>query len=119
MGTFTTTSKNIMLDALTVNKLSLHSANPGVNGTDNELTGGSPAYARKAATYAAANNAQRLLNADVIFDVPAGATVAYVCKWTSGTPDVFRGVDLVTSEVYGAQGTYTVKLTQSLLQLTD
>lgn len=119
MGTFATTSKNIMLDALTVNKLSLHSGNPGADGTANELAGGSPAYARKAATYNAASGGERLLSANVVFDVPAGATVAYVVKWTSGAPDVYRGVEQVTSEVYGAQGTYTVNGTASKLRLID
>lgn len=53
MGSFTTTAKNTMLDALTVTHASLHSADPGATGT-NELAGGSPAYARKAVTVNAA-----------------------------------------------------------------
>lgn len=117
MGNFTPTSKNTMLDALTVGALSLHSGDPGVNGTANEITGGSPAYARKAATYNAAANGERLLSADVTFDVPA-CTVAYVGKWST-TTGAFRGSDPVTPEVFAAQGQYAVKATLSKLTLID
>ena len=119
MGTFSEAAKNDMLDAITIDKLSLHSADPGVNGTANELSGGDPAYARKAAVYNAASGGERTLQADVVFDVPSGATVAYVVKWQSGSPDIYRGVDSVTNEVYAAQGTYTVKAGVSKLVITD
>ena len=57
---YTTAGNNLMLDALrgtnpTVGLAyaSLHTASPGESGTS-EVTGGSPAYARKAITMAAA-----------------------------------------------------------------
>lgn len=118
MGTFTPASKNIMLDALSVGALSLHSADPGVDGTANELTGGSPAYARKAAVYAAAANGERVLSADVLFDVPPGAVVAYVGKWST-TTGTFRGADQVTSESYVNQGQHKVLANSSKLFLAD
>ncbi|MEG6507190.1 phage tail fiber protein [Nitratidesulfovibrio sp. 1201_IL3209] len=53
----TTTAKNAMLDAITVTKMSLHSGDPGAAGTSNEISGGSPAYARKDVTLGAAATA--------------------------------------------------------------
>lgn len=87
--------------------MSLHSANPGPTGT-NELVGGSPAYARKAVTWTGAVTGVTNLNGDKTFDVPAGATVAYVGLWSALTGGTFYGSDDVTSEVYAAQGTYVV-----------
>lgn len=112
---FSTSAKNTMLDALTVTAASLHSADPGATGAS-ELTGGSPAYARKAPTFNAAALSSRALNADLVFDVPAGSTVAYVGYWNSST---WLGSDPVTSEAFAAQGTYTVQASGTTLSLTD
>ncbi len=86
---------------------SLHSADPGTTGAS-ELTGGSPAYARKAVTWnaAAASNIDQA-NAPV-FDVPGGSTVAFVGYWSGEATPVFLGSDPVTAESYAAQGTYTL-----------
>ena len=120
MGVFVAAAKNTMLDALTVDRLSLHSGDPGSAGTANEISGGSPAYARKACTYDAARGALRRLNASVTFDVPASASVQYVGKWDyNGGTMVFHGSDQVTTESYGAQGSYIVTGTTSKLSLTD
>ncbi len=86
---FVDAAKNTMLDALTMNLLSLHTAHPGTDGLSNEVSGGSPAYARVAATINAASGGQRSLNADVAFDVPAG-DVAVIGFWNSTGP-VFHG----------------------------
>lgn len=69
---------------------SLHSAY-SATGT-NELTGGSPAYARKAATGAAATGRSKTFTNASAFDVPAGATVAWVGRWTLVTGGVFLGM---------------------------
>jgi hypothetical protein len=120
MGAFVDAAKNTMLDSLTVDRLSLHSGDPGTSGTANELSGGSPAYARQSCTYAAAATGSRALSSDVTFDVPAAASVQYVGKWDyNGGTMVFHGADQVTTEAYGAQGEYVVKATTSTLTLTD
>ena len=120
MGAFVAAAKNSMLDALTVDRLSLHSGAPGTDGLSNEITGGSPAYARKACVYDAAASGERLLNASVTFDVPASASVQYVGKWSNnGGTMIFHGSDQVTTETYGAQGQYIVTGTTSKLSLTD
>jgi hypothetical protein len=120
MGNFTTAAKNEMLDAITVDRLSLHDDDPGADGTANELTGGSPAYARKSCVFDAAASGERLLNASVTFDVPAAGTVAYVGNWDyNGGTMVFKGADAVTSEVFAGQGQYIVTATTSKLTISD
>jgi hypothetical protein len=81
-----------------------------------EISGGSPAYARKAIAY---NNAAEGTMDDstngAVFDVPAGATVDYVGYFSASTAGTLLAVDKVTSEAFAAQGTYT--LTDSDLDL--
>jgi len=55
---------------------SLHSADPGLTGT-NELTGGSPAYARKQTTFPAFAAGTADNDTAMLFDVPAGDVVAW------------------------------------------
>lgn len=69
--------------------LSLHSGDPSTTGA-NELTGGSPAYARKAVTWAAASGGQRSNSAAITFDVPA-TTVTHVGFWSAVTAGTFYG----------------------------
>lgn len=82
MGYYTTTAKNTMLDALVFDAMSLHTAYPGTTGSS-EVSGGAPAYARKALTVAAASGAARALSSAVTFDVPA-TTVRWVGFWIAG-----------------------------------
>lgn len=115
---YDTTARNLMLDALRASctRLALHSGDPGgANGAANELTGGSPAYARKAVAWNAASGGAAAQSADVVFDVPA-STVSWVSGWnTDGTVRYFKKD--VTDEVFAAQGTYTVKAAGSQLDL--
>lgn len=108
---YSVAAKNKMLDALGVTVVSLHSANPGSTGA-NELSGGSPAYARKSITQATAAAGATAASTQPVFDVPAGSTVAFVGYWSGAT---YLGYDDVTSETFAAQGTYT--LTGSTLDL--
>lgn len=71
---------------------SLHSNIPDASGS-NELSGGSPAYARKPISFNPASGG-RLIKATspaVQFDVPAGSTVAFVGLWTSPVGGTFLG----------------------------
>ena len=58
----------------------------------NELTGGSPAYARKAATWAAASGRSKATSASMAFDVPAGTTVRWIGIWDAVTAGNFLGM---------------------------
>ncbi len=115
MGTFTPASNNVAVAAVAAVSgfLSLHSADPGTTGA-NELAGGSPAYARKPATWNVVGNTATL-QSDVTFNVPAGSTVAFVGATSAVTAGTFRGSDDVTPELFGAQGTYVAKAGSTLV----
>lgn len=99
---------NTAVDAATalLTFASLHSADPGATGA-NEITGGSPAYARKAVVYDPAAGGVAALDAAIEFDVPAGTTVAYVGFWSASSGGTWRGGDqLSASESFTGQGVY-------------
>lgn len=79
--TFPATTKAAMLDALTIDTASLHTGFPGTTGA-NEVTGGS--YAQKAIVMNPTSGGSRLLNASVVFDVPA-CTIRWVGYWDGAT----------------------------------
>lgn len=90
----TNTLKNLMLEALDeslgtgADFGSLHTAY-STTGT-NEVTGGSPAYARKGITWAAASGGSKALAATLpTWDVPAGTTVAWWGGWDTVTAGTF------------------------------
>ena len=86
---------------------SLHTANPGDTGA-NEVSGGSPAYARKAINWNAATAGTIDDSTAPVFDVPAGTTVAFAGLWDAATAGNFLGYADVTDEAFAAQGTYTL-----------
>lgn len=113
---FSTTGKNAMLDALTPDRISLHSGDPGASGTSNEVSGGG--YSRQAATFNAASGGSRALNANVDFTTPANQAVTYIGIWrNSGT--VFYGSQAVTGDqAANASGEYRVTASGTALTLT-
>lgn len=111
------TAKNLMLDDLAASAIfvSLHTADPGTTGT-NEVTGGSPAYARKSITWNAAATANLDSSNQPVFDVPSGTTITHVGYWSAVTAGTFYGSGDITDETFAAQGTYT--LTDADISLT-
>ena len=89
-----------------------YTGDPGATGVANEVTGGSPAYARKAITWASADSGTPSVKALVatfpVFDIPAATTVAYIGIWTLATGGTYGGCWDVTDEVFAGQGTYTL-----------
>lgn len=79
----TIAAKNTMLNALSVDQTSLHTTFPGLTGAG-ELSGGTPAYARKTVVFGAAAGGSRALTAAVTFDVPP-TTVRWFGFWVAGT----------------------------------
>jgi hypothetical protein len=81
--------KNALLDSAvaagltTTPFLSLHTGFPPAGG--NELTGGSPAYARKSFTWSAASAGSKVSSAAQTFDVNAGTTVRAVAVYDAST----------------------------------
>lgn len=113
---FTAASRDVMLDTLDTLApyASLHTADPGTTGAS-EVTGGSPAYARKAITWAAAAAGSKTLTGTATFDVPGGTTITHGGTWSAVSAGTFRGGGaLSVSETFGAQGTYTLTLTATL-----
>lgn len=117
---YDTTSRDVGVNAIAALGLrwALHTGDPGgANSASNEVTGGSPAYARKAVAWNTSSGGVATQNGDVVFDVPA-CTVSWASLWnTAGTVRYLKKD--VTDEVFAAQGTYTIKGTTSTLDLND
>jgi hypothetical protein len=73
-----------------------------------ELSGGSPAYARKSVTFSDPVEGSMDSSNQPVFDCAAGAVVNYVGFFSALTAGVVLGIDQVTEETFGAQGTYTL-----------
>lgn len=88
----TTLSADYLLDQWGANKalyLSAHTAYSASGG--NELTGGSPAYARLLASWSSASaNSKALAGTPYNFNVPGATTVAFIGFWDSLTGGNFQ-----------------------------
>lgn len=89
--------------------MALYSTVPGTS-AGTELSGGSPAYGRKASNWGAAANSAAVAS-PTAFDVPSGATVAGVGFHSAATSGTFLDGVGVTSQSFSSQGTYTVTAT--------
>jgi hypothetical protein len=96
-------------DAADAIKAPANFSHVGLLNTSTELTGGSPAYARKAPSFGATSNGDT--SATVTFDVPAGSTVNTVGFYTAISGGSPVHTETVTTETYGAQGTYELTVT--------
>lgn len=88
----------------------LFTADPGTSGTVvGEVSGGAPAYARKAITWGAPSAG--VITGTVTFDVPASTTITFagVCSAATGATLIDKGA--ITSQTFAGQGTYTLTLT--------
>lgn len=95
-------ARNSMIDDLAglVGFLSLHTAY-SITGAS-EVSGGAPAYARKAVTWAAGANGEAVsTTASQIFDVPTGTTIFYIGLWSLATGGVFYGMFPMTPTLVG------------------
>lgn len=90
----------------------LFTADPGTDDSaTGEVTGGSPAYARKALNWGAASASA--ITGTATFDVPASTTVTYfgVCSSVTAAAATVRDSVAVTSQEFASQGTYAVTAT--------
>ncbi len=94
---FSSTADAQMLDALAggspttiIAYASLHTAY-SATGTS-EVTGGSPAYARKAISWNAASGGSKGSSTAPVFDVPAATTIGFVGLWSAATSGTFAGM---------------------------
>lgn len=86
----------------------LYTTAPGAS-AGTEVTGGSPAYARKALTWGAPSNG--VVTVTVTFDVPAGTTVVGAGVHNALTAGTYLDGASVTSQAFATQGTYALTLT--------
>ena len=77
-----------------------------VNGSGTEISGGS--YARKAVSWTAAAAGLIRPTANLVFDIPAGATVAGWRAFTASTGGTNHGGGALISTTYSNAGTYTL-----------
>jgi hypothetical protein len=114
---FAVAAKNTMLNALTVDRIQLHSGDPGADGTGNVI-----AATMAAATFGAAGTGERTLSTSVDYtELNALQSVTYVSFWdyNAGAP-VFHGSSAITGDqAANAAGDYTVTMTTTKLSLTD
>lgn len=105
-----TAGKNVALDGLGAVAVyaSLHTADPGATGTS-EVSGGSPAYARKAITWNAASSSNLDSSNAPVFNVAAGTTVTHFGLWSAVSAGTwYGGGALSSSAAFTAQGQYTL-----------
>jgi hypothetical protein len=94
--------------AAKVGYVSLHSADPAGTGA-HEITGGTPAYARKAVLWDPATGGVAPISGPVTFDIPPGTTISHAALWDTLTGGTTYGDDALSSpETYGAQGSYNL-----------
>ena len=79
-----------------------------VNASGVELTGGTPAYARQAVTWADGADGVMNPNANLTFDVPSGTTVGGWRGYSAATSGTNYGGEDLTQETFANQGTYTL-----------
>lgn len=110
MAIQTATQKNTLATAYgtAATHVALYSTVPGAS-AGTELSGGSPAYARKAITWGAPSNG--VITGTVEFDVPAGATVRGAGLHTALTAGTYLDGAAVTEQAFATQGTYTLTVT--------
>jgi hypothetical protein len=94
--------------------LSLHTADPGTTGAS-EVTGGTPAYARKAVTWTAGGSDGVITGASVVFDLPSGVAVTHVGVWSALSAGTFldKAAMVVNSQASQATVTVTPTYTQT------
>jgi hypothetical protein len=107
----TVTQRNTLVDAYKTAAafMAVYSTVPGAT-AGTELTGGSPAYARRASNWGATANSAATAS-PAAFDIPSGATCAGIGFHTLATGGVYLDGAAVTSQTFASQGTLTVTAT--------
>jgi hypothetical protein len=107
---YTAACKNLMLDSIGITHLSAHTAYSATGA--NEVTGGSPAYARKSVTLAAASGGSKAASTQPTFDIPASTTVRWLGYWTAITAGTFLGM----VPLGGSEKQYRTDITNDKIQ---
>lgn len=87
--------------------VALYNGDP--EGAGVEISGGTPAYARKSVTYPAASAGQvAATNVPITFDVPASTVTHWAAMSASTAGTMGAAGAFAASEVFAAQGTYNI-----------
>lgn len=78
------------------------------NTAGTELSGGTPAYARKAVTWTAASSGTVRPTANLLFDIPAAGEVGGWRGYSALTAGTNYGGATLTQETFAAQGQYNL-----------
>lgn len=114
---FVEAAKHTMLNALTADRVQLHSGDPGAAGTNNVV-----ATTYVAATFSAASGGERVLASDVAFTgLTANQTITHMTVWNhNGGTAILHGSKAITGDqAANASGEYTLKATTTKLALSD
>jgi len=108
MAIQTGTMKSILSDAYKGSALygALTTTAPG-SSSGTEVSGGSPAYARKSLTWGSSSSGVVSATA-VVFDVPTGTTVVGFQVHSAVTAGTYYDGVGITSQTFASQGTYTI-----------
>jgi hypothetical protein len=112
---YSTTAKNTMLNALTADRIRLHSGAPGAAGTNNALGAG-----LSTATFNTSTNSSRALASNVtVTGLAANQSVTHFSVWqNSGTVFLGSGQITVGDTQANAAGEY-ILATGTVLNLND
>jgi hypothetical protein len=112
----TVSLKNLMLSAIDIDRVQLHSDNPGSDGSQNQVG------PLKTCTFGAPNNGQRALAADVVWtenELPPNQIVTYVSFWKAATPNQLRAIGQIQGDTRAnSRGEYKLT-TDTKFILTD
>ena len=110
MAIQTTVQRNTLATAYGAAALygALYTTVPGAS-AGTEVSGGSPAYARKALVWGAASGG--VITVTVTFDVPTGTTVVGAGVHTAITAGTYLDGAAVTSQAFASQGQYVATFT--------
>ena len=90
-----------------------------VNASATELSGGTPAYARIAVTWAAASGGVVRPSGDLTFNIPADGVVAGWRGFTDLTEGTNYGGHALTQETFAAQGQYKLLAASTGISASD
>lgn len=110
MAIQTVAARNLMATAYSTNigkYGALSTTAPGAT-AGTEVSGGSPAYARIAATWAAAAASAITVNAALAFNVPASTTVVGFEFYDAATVGNYLDGCAITSQTFASQGVYSI-----------
>ena len=106
---WTDNALNVMLEATITGTVwvSAHTATPGLTGANEHTLTGTPTYARKQLTYAAAASGSAAITGSVTLDIDS-VDITYLGISDAATAGNFLGQVLIPTESFGSQGTLEV-----------